>query len=100
MLQNITQNKYFALDIIALNVDKPACDVISMLQVYVLYSVNYIRYFIWIIIWLAHLYKTKKIKMIVEGKKGRFYRSERHKSTDCGGSEACFVFACKFKPSL
>jgi len=100
MLQNITQNKCFALDVIASSVGEPACDVVWMLQVYVLYSVSYIRCFIWIIIRLAHLYKTKKVKMIVEGKKRRCYKSERHKCTDCGGCEACFVFACKFKSSL
>jgi hypothetical protein len=43
-----------------------------MLQVYVLYSASYIRHFIWIIIRLAHLYKTKKVKMIVQGKRGGF----------------------------
>jgi hypothetical protein len=43
-----------------------------MLQVHVLYSVSYIRHIIWIIIRLAHLYKTKKVKMIIEGKSGGF----------------------------
>jgi hypothetical protein len=43
-----------------------------MLQVYVLYSASYIRYFTWNIIRLAHLYKTKKVKMIVQGKRGGF----------------------------
>jgi hypothetical protein len=69
MLQNTTRNKCFALDIIASCVDKPACDVAWMLQVYVLYSVSYIRHFVWIILRLAHLYKTKKVKMIVQGKR-------------------------------
>jgi hypothetical protein len=72
MLQNIRQNKYCVLDIIALSVEKPVCDVAWMLQVYVLYFVSYIRYFIWIIIRLVNLYKTKKVKMIVEGKRGGF----------------------------
>lgn len=72
MLQNVTQNKCCALDIIALSVEKPVCDVAWMLQVYVLYSVSYIRYFIWIIIRLANLHKTKKVKMIVEGKRRGF----------------------------
>jgi hypothetical protein len=82
-----------------LNVKKPACDVAWMLQVYILYSVSSVRHSIWIIIRLAHLWKTKK-KDNCGRQKGRFYRRERRNSTDCGGFEACFVLACKFKHSL
>jgi len=53
-----------------LSVEKPACEVAWMLPVYVLYSVSYICYLIWIIIRLADIYKTKKVKMILEGKRG------------------------------
>jgi len=53
-----------------LRVEKLACDFAWMLHVFVLYTVSYIRYFIWIFIRLGHLYKTKKIKMIVGGKRG------------------------------
>jgi len=43
-----------------------------MLQFYILYSVSHIHCFVWNIIRLAYLYITKKVKMIVEGKRGGF----------------------------
>lgn len=43
---------------------------------------------------------NKESKDDCRRQKGRFYRRERRKGTDCGGFEACFVFAYKFKFSL
>lgn len=44
--------------------------------------------------------QNKDIKDNCRRQKGRFYRRERRNYRDCGGFEACFVFAYKFKPSL
>jgi len=46
--------------------------------------------------------QNKESKDDCRRQKERFYRRERErrKGRDCGGFEACFVFACNFKSSL
>lgn len=44
--------------------------------------------------------QNKESKDDCRRQKGRFYRRKRRKGTNCGGFDACFVFACNFNPSF